>query len=68
MTQYLRVAPHESVGDLHVPLGNGAKITRATVPPEGHLVMDSDFIRRRIAANELVLLAEGSAATGGEMV
>lgn len=62
MTQYLRVMPHERVGSLHVPIGGGRKIGRDDAPKEGHLVMDSHFIRRRLHFGELVLLAEGPAA------
>jgi hypothetical protein len=61
-TLYLRVIPTEAMGAMGVPLGDGRKVTRAASPPEGHLIADSVFVRRRIAAGELELLAEGAAA------
>ena len=58
----LRVTPHESVGDLPVPLPGGVMLTRAMAGPSGWLVADSLHVRRRIGFNELTLLAEGAAA------
>jgi hypothetical protein len=63
VSQYLRVMPHERMGDMPVPLGNGQKLSRADAPANGFLIMDSHFIRRRVSFNELVILAEGAAAT-----
>jgi hypothetical protein len=60
--QYLRVIPHEQMGDAQVPVGDGRRIARAGAPARGYLVPDSHFVRRRIHFGELVLLAEGPAA------
>lgn len=60
----LRVKPHESVGELPVPMPGGkAKwLTKAKCPPDGYLVEDSMHVRRRIMFKELVLVSEGKAA------
>ena len=62
MPGYLRVTPS---GDLPTPThdGEGGRLVlRKGAPPEGHLVADNVFNRRRILFGELVLLAEGDAA------
>jgi hypothetical protein len=60
----LRVRPHDSVGDLPVPMPGGKHkwLTRAACPPEGYLVADDMHVRQLILHNDLVLLAEGTAA------
>lgn len=58
----LRVRPHKSVGDLPVPLADGTRLTHERAGAHGHLVADSAYIRRRIAAGELDVVAEGAAA------
>jgi hypothetical protein len=60
--QYLRVLPHSSLGATPVPMPDGSKLHRHNAPAEGHLVMDSLFVRRRIMFGELELLAEGPEA------
>jgi hypothetical protein len=65
---YLRVVPTAAMGELPVPLGDGRKVTRAAAPPEGYLIADSVFVRRRIASGELELKAEGPAALPREPV
>ncbi len=58
----LRVRPHVSVSDLPVPMPGGKRLTRAQCPPEGFLIADGLFVRRRILFNELELVSEGAAA------
>lgn len=58
----LRVRPHEKIGALPVPLEDGTRLTRDMAGTHGHLLPDSVYVRRRIAAQELELLAEGAAA------
>lgn len=58
----LRVKPHPSLRDIPVPLEDGTKLRAADCPPEGKLVRDTIYVRRRVMFNELVIVAEGDAA------
>lgn len=60
--RYLRVRPHPSVGNSPVPLAPRRFLRAATCAPEGELVLDEPFIRRRVLHDELVIVAEGDAA------